>query len=158
MLIIIIVCFLGQMLISIINKGSLTYGVYNLGDITRKNICLIYLTTIFGIAFWTIISRVLFSVLGRSRLINYTGKHTYAIMLNHLGALFLIQGVIALLSRADIAFKTFDLNGYKSWVYYMYVPYYQIRLLYVIGSIAIVLLGCYSFDKVTCKIKKLVGR
>ncbi|MGN0479275.1 MAG: hypothetical protein ACI4GO_07560, partial [Hominenteromicrobium sp.] len=74
--------------------------------------------------------------------------HTYSVMMHHLFAIFLIQSAAALVSRLTGLLSTFDLDGYKSWVYYLYVPQEPIRLFYAAASIAMVLAGSYLFEKV----------
>lgn len=101
-----------------------------------------YVTAVTGIAFWLRISRILTPALSKSRVWDYFGRNTYAVMMHQLLALLLIKSVFALCSRAFGCFADFDWNAYLTDVYYVYLPggLTQFKMLYVAAGIALPLL------------------
>lgn len=134
--------------------GPLSYGIYNMSDI---HTCLpaVYLNTFLGIAFWLRIADILSSLLYNSTLIQYISQHTFDIMMHHLFGIFLIQSVIAFIASYTSLCATFDFAGYRTWVYYLYVPFKGYKPLIAIAAIAISLFIAYIKDTIVKQIKHL---
>ena len=70
----------------------------------------------------------------------YIGKHTFAIMMHHLFAVFLIQGFVGIMYLKFGFFPTFDILKYKTQVYYVFNKNIAVPLFLAIGAISLVLL------------------
>ena len=74
---------------------------------------------IVGILFWYEISHHLSHLTDENGLIIFISKHTFAIMINHLFVIFLIQGFILLLQKI-IGNIQFNIDAYKSQEYFIF--------------------------------------
>lgn len=127
-------------------RGILHYTIgwcsiawYNLSDI-NESFFVLALSAGIGIMFWLRIAKILTPLIEENSYIIYMGKHTFAIMMHHLFALFVIQGLIGIIHLKFGLFPTFDLSVYKTHVYYVFSKNVAIPLFLTIGTIFLILL------------------
>ncbi len=75
-----------------------------------------------GIALWIRIAALLEPVIGRSRWINLIADSTYSIMMNQFMGFMIVKTVFALLSKVHPAYADFNWTGYKTDIWWYYVP------------------------------------
>lgn len=78
------------------------------------------------------------------------------IMVHYLFALFLIQYALYKVNQSTGFMTTFDNELFKNSVYYKYAPIEQVRLLYSIGTMTIVLIGVRIKDYFMGLVKHIV--
>lgn len=80
-----------------------------------------YAGIVLGIAFWLRICRILSPALSRNPLVLEIGRHTYDIMIHHLGAFFLLKLLFFGLWRMGWC-PAFDAEAFATNFLYFYVP------------------------------------
>jgi len=115
------------------------------------NIVLPYVTTITGIALWLRVSSLISNMWKTGKgwsIVEYLGKNTFSVCLFHLSVFLAINGI---LDKAGVT--GFDSERYMYDIYYVYEGWGNwFKLVYAIAGIAIVLVGCWCFDRIKEKI------
>lgn len=115
-----------------------------------------FITAATGILLWLRVSKLCALWLDRhgdnilSRIVNYTGEHTYSLMLHHLIVFMGIKEVIYILYKFGVAFaKNFDAELYHSDIYYNYLPFGNeyFNILYLIVIMGTILLLQKTLDR-----------
>lgn len=90
-----------------------------------------------GILFWLRIARILEPVIGKNKCINLVADNTYSIMINHLSFFMIIKTIFALICKYTTYCHQFDMQRYKSDIWYFYLPngIFQIGIIYLIAGI-----------------------
>lgn len=103
-----------------------------------------------GIFFWLRISKILVPSLKNSSVVNYISKNTYHIMIHHLFGFFILNSIWFVSSKILTFINGFNIEQYKSNIYYLYLPkdLIQFRLLYVVFGIGISLLINFIINKI----------
>lgn len=141
--------------------GSIAW--YELGDINEPYFIMI-ISALLGILFWLRIARIISNGLSRNSLMIYLGKHTYSVMLNHLFVGFIFQTILGILHIRYKLFNNFDLNLYKTNVYYVFDNRTASTLMFTM-SIILTILGVEKIKDTikgkirrTIRVKKLLSR
>jgi len=114
----------------------------------------IYAISFCAILFWVRVSKVLSPVIKKSRSLQYVADHTFDIMVHHFVGLMLIKAALQ-----DCA--GFDLNAYKTDIWYTYYPINEelIDWLYIIITIVIALIVGFTsrliYGKIMLRIKNV---
>lgn len=126
-------------------------GIYSMNG-TYLNYFAVIAFSILGILFWKNISYLISKVISEKSWIIYLGNNTYSVMMNHLFVIFVIQGFLFVVLKIIGKQLTFDIEKYKSSIYWVYRNGETYS--FIIGILAIVIiLGIdYIIDK--SKIKK----
>lgn len=103
-----------------------------------------YITAMTGIAFWLRISRILAPILKNCRMILYLGQNTWSVMMHHIFFIFIMKAGVMHLERW---FSPFDAESYKTYIWYMPLPFPQFKLIYAAGGIGGSLLFKYIREK-----------
>ena len=91
-----------------------------------------------GIAFWMRIATVLQPVIGNSKWINLLAENTYSIMMNQFLGFMLVKVIFALFCKYNLGFFDFDLNSFKTNIWYYYIPrnsHYSLTIYVVVGIV-----------------------
>lgn len=122
------------------------------------------ISALLGILFWLRIARIISNGLSRNSLMIYLGKHTYSVMLNHLFVGFIFQTILGILHIRYKLFNNFDLNLYKTNVYYVFDNRTASTLMFTM-SIILTILGVEKIKDTikgkirrTIRVKKLLSR
>lgn len=128
---------LGISLALALSGWRVVYAVSDCRDLTGY--LLPYLTGFLGIAFWLRVCRILAPAFEHSRLVQYAGRNTFAIMMHHMMVFLIIKTGYAFLAKQYGMFADFSFESYKTDFYYCYLPYglLQFRMLYLILAIAL---------------------
>lgn len=148
-----IMLFLMSIVIIYIFGGTKTYTpswCNNFDNIFRP-----FIVGILGILFWLRISKILVPALKNSRLVNYISRNTYSIMIHHLFGFFVLNTLWFTLSKIFSFIDHFNVNMYKNYIYYIYLPknLIQFRILYVIFGIGVSLIIAFTTSKLKLLIK-----
>lgn len=106
-----------------------------------------YLTVITGIAFWLRISRILKEVPAVSKGLVTIGRNTYAVMMHHIMAFFLVKTVFYVIHLLTPLCGDFDTALYFSDVNFLYLPKEAevVKWLYLAAGIGIPLVvACWQ--------------
>lgn len=89
-----------------------------------------------GIAFWLRVAKLLEPVIGRSR-INLIADNSYSIMINQFMGFMAVKAVYALIHNFTSCFADFDLQRYKTDIWYFYLPreISQTKIIYLVSGI-----------------------
>ncbi len=126
-----------------------------------------FITTLIGIALWLRVAKILaklfvegravkdkttatdssprYGVIGR--IINVTGAHTFDIMMHHLAVFMIIKSIFAFMAERTSVLSGFDMEAYKSDLYYVYAPGTPAlsKCVYLLlGLIIPILIGCMT--------------
>jgi fucose 4-O-acetylase-like acetyltransferase len=77
---------------------------------------------ILGIGVWMRIATILEPVLGRNKYVNLIADNTYSIMINQFAGFMVVKGVYAVISRFTPYMNDFDMNAFRSDIWYCYLP------------------------------------
>lgn len=112
----------------------------------------IYGIIFLSILFWTRIARILTPVYEKSRILEYIGSHTFAIMLHQFTALMLIKAALS-------SIPGFDMTAYKTDIWYLpFIGSESISAMpYIIITIVITLIVEFTSNKIYAKIKKILN-
>lgn len=75
-----------------------------------------------GIALWIRIAAILEPVIGRSKWINLIADNSYSIMMNQFLGFMIVKTIYAIISLFYTGFADFDWTGYKTNIWWYYVP------------------------------------
>lgn len=116
-----------------------------------------YLTVITGIAFWLRVSRILKEVPSISEGLVTIGRNTYAVMMHHIMAFFLVKTVFYAIYLLTPLCGDFDTVMYFSDVNYLYLPKgaEAVKWLYLAAGIGIPLVAACWQERVKKIIKKV---
>lgn len=123
-----IVCYYGKML---------SYTPSWCADFTEGPLIPI-INGFLGIAFWMRIVTILEPVIGRSKWVNMVADNTYSIMINQFLGYMIVKTIYAWASKVYSGFSDFDWVGYKTniWWYYMPKELEYTLIIYVVFGIA----------------------
>ncbi len=79
-----------------------------------------YVTIVSGIAFWLRIAKVTEPVFGKSRVVQYLGRNTYAVMMHHVMAFMLVKIVLASVAAHTGFCADFDFAQFYTNIDYFY--------------------------------------
>ncbi|MBR1641486.1 MAG: acyltransferase family protein [Butyrivibrio sp.] len=107
-----------------------------------------FLAGIVGIAIWFRIATMLEPVLGKKRSVNILADNAYSIMINQFAGFMIVKTVYALISKYTMLFQDFEMDAYKSTIWYCYLPrgMKQLGVFYLIMGIAFPLLVQYIIN------------
>lgn len=90
-----------------------------------------------GILFWLRIARILEPVIGKNKYINLIANNTYSIMINHFVFFMIIKTVFAFIYKYTSYCSNFDMQRYKSDIWYFYLPkgMSQTGIIYLVSGI-----------------------
>ena len=90
------------------------------------------------IALWMRIATILEPVIGRSRWINLIADNSYSIMMNQFLGFMVVKTIYAVISIFYVGFADFDWRGYKTNIWWYYIPkgLEYALIIYVIVAIA----------------------
>lgn len=115
------ICLVLQLILLFTHKGesiSIIYSaVYPFGALTT----ILYAAN--GIAFWLRISKILEPFLKTNKLVLYIGNHTFEIMMHHAFFIKIYNGLLGFLSLNFHIFNDFNLEKYRSEIWYIFLPY-----------------------------------
>lgn len=117
-----------------------------------------------GIAFWLRVSKLLEPVIGRNKYINLIADNTYSIMINQFAGFMIVKTIFALINKYTPYCSNFNWEGYKTDIWYYYVPHgiYQMHILYLVAGIAFPIMFQLilnkAWDYFKCKYRKLVRK
>lgn len=102
-----------------------------------NNAKIVFIEGFLGIFFWFRICRILEPVLGKSKTLNSIADNTFSIMINHLMGFMVIKTFFALCYKYLGLFSHFNVEAYKTEVYYIYkfANLHQTQIFYVIFAI-----------------------
>ena len=129
--------------------GNLNYDMHDFSGFPKNWLFIPLIASIIGILFYTRIARILSKPLGQNKVINYISNHTYAIMMNHLFILFLLDFLLYEINLNIISIPYFDSNHFQiGWFYIYEIPNYKflLQLGYTVLSITGSLLIQYIYD------------
>lgn len=117
-----------------------------MGGFSTNNLFLPLITSITGIAFWLKISKALAPVLGSSKLVNFISDNTFFIMMHHLTAKALFNGLLILGKKLGIAsFASVDAAQFKASAWYTFGSPVWVKLLCFVFTLAVTLAVCKLF-------------
>ena len=132
---------------------SIDFGGSELTGFHSDNYFLPLITSLTGISFWLVISKLLVPVLKYNRICNYISNHTFGIMTHHVAFMAAFNWFLAGLAKF-VVIENLDIQQIKSWSWYRYEPIQQFRILYflvgIVGAIAV----CWGVDKIKCGLFK----
>ncbi len=104
-----------------------------------------FLVGILGIAFWLRVAKILTPITARNKYIDLIADNTYVIMINHLLGFMILKTIYACIHKYTSFAVGFDMNLYKSNIWYFYIPHNlnQFLILYLLFGIAFSL--CMAF-------------
>lgn len=88
----------------------------------KENAFMPLIVGILGIAVWVRIAGILEPVLGKNRLVNLIADNTYSIMINQFMGFMIVKGVYAMICRFTPYLQDFDMNAFRSDIWYCYLP------------------------------------
>lgn len=108
-------------------------------DSFTDNIFMPFIVGIIGIAFWFRIGRILTPALINSKWIKVITDNSYSIMANQILGFMFVKGIFALLAVYTPLCNNFDMNEFKTNIWYFYHPrgIFQWGILYVLSGIVI---------------------
>lgn len=108
----------------------------------NNHIILPYIESILGIAFWLRISKILENYTKKSKLINSIANNSYAIMAYQFIGFFSVKLFFAILSKYTVYFSNFNVNAFKTDIWYYYLPMgiSQWLIIYLVAGIFIPIL------------------
>lgn len=80
-----------------------------------------YLTVMTGIAFWLRVAKIIKGMPYLARKMVYIGRNTYAIMMHHILAFFMVKSVFYLLYRLTPLCQAFDEEMYRNEINFVYL-------------------------------------
>lgn len=83
---------------------------------------MIFVIGFLGIAFWTRLCKILVPSLKDSKIINWIGSNTFAIMMHHLAGFLILNCCVAVFASTFHIANGFDFVEFKSNIYYQYLP------------------------------------
>ncbi|MCR5249866.1 MAG: acyltransferase family protein [Lachnospiraceae bacterium] len=93
-----------------------------------------------GVAFWLRVARILEPGLGKDRVLNAVADHSYSIMIHQFMGFMFVKTLYALAAKYTGHFADFDMERYKTDLWYYYtperLPYYSL-ILYLIAGVAL---------------------
>ena len=137
--------------------GKCDYEVWNC-DFHGYSWFVVYLQTAIGILFWLIFSKTITPAIKDNGLMVKIGKHTREVMCHHLFAVFLIQGIIYKIYQLLNIKSSFDIEAYKSKLYYVFEPWKGFNLVLTVFSIGLVLLMVNSRERMVVWFKNATKR
>ena len=92
-----------------------------------------------AIAFWLRIAKILAPVIGKSRWVNAIADNTYAIMLHQFAGFMLVKAVFALISTLTPLCSEFNMELFKTDLWYYFVPkgLSQLKIIYLAAGIIV---------------------
>ncbi|MCQ2957978.1 MAG: acyltransferase [Candidatus Gastranaerophilales bacterium] len=141
----------------IYDKGGMPFFVPAWCNNFTANPILPFIVGFLGVAFWLRIAKILEPAIGKSKSVNAIANNTYSIMINHLSGFFILNACFAFISKYTAHFQNFDMNKYKTDVFYNYLPggLDQMLILYLITGIVFSIIVQFILDKISVKLKKL---
>lgn len=111
---------------------------------------------VLGIALWMRIATIIEPIVGKSKWINLIADNTYSIMMNQFLGFMIVKTIYALVSKMNLGFSDFDLNNYKTNIWYYYQPkgLKHTLIIYVVVGIAFSIVVQKIIDVVRNKIRK----
>lgn len=117
-----------------------------MGGFSTSNLLLPLITSVTGIAFWLKISKSLAPVLGSSKLLNFISENTFFIMIHHLTAKALFNGLLILGKKLGIAsLASVDAERFKASAWYIFGDNAWIRVLCFLFTLTVTLVACKLF-------------
>lgn len=134
------IIFIIEYVLIYVYGNPIAYSVLGMQFPTEyENIVIPFFIGILGIAFWLRVSKILEASLGKSKAVNLIADSSFSIMANQfLGFMFIKTGFF-MISNVTPFFQDFDVNAFKTNLYYYYYPdnIVQTGLLYVWGGVVI---------------------
>lgn len=123
-----------------------------------QNYFLPFITSVTGTLFWLKISKVLVSVLGENRLVNYISDNTFFIMTNHLLFKSLFTGVLILGKKASIpCLSGIDVSEFKASAWYVYADFAWSRAAAFLFTLVATVLACKIYTFMKFKLQNIIS-
>lgn len=119
-----------------VRRGWASIAMYSFSDIEEGYFVIIF-SAMIGILFWYRIAHCLATMIDKDGLIIYVSRHTFSIMINHLFAVFLIQGIVLMIQKVMKNFQ-FNIDAYKSQEYFVFSKNPVVPILLAISAISII--------------------
>lgn len=118
-----------------------------------------YVTSVSGIAFWLRIAKITAPFVKDSRVVNYLGQNTYAVMMHHVMAFMLIKAVIAGIVVYTGLCADFDFAQFYTNIDYFYLVRgtEQFKMVYLAVGVAVPLGLQYGLSRGRSRIRKHFG-
>lgn len=117
-----------------------------MGGFSTNNLLLPLITSVTGITFWLKISKSLAPVLGGSKLVNFISDNTFFIMIHHLTAKALFNGLLILGKKLGIAsLASVDAERFQTSAWYTFGDTVWGKLLCFVFTLAVTLAACKLF-------------
>lgn len=110
-----------QLLISILCGGRLAFSAVWVSSFVSGPV-VPYLTILTGIAFWLRIARIIQTMPYLSRKLVYIGRNTYAIMMHHIMAFFVVKCVFYLIHMLTPLCAEFDTEMFFTEINFVFLP------------------------------------
>lgn len=112
---------MGMQLLITIYSGGLAFSAVWLTSFANGP-AIPYVTMITGIAFWLRVARIMKDIPYISSKMIYIGRNTYAVMMHHIFAFFLVKTVFYAFHRLTGLCAEFDVSMYFSEINFVYLP------------------------------------
>ncbi len=116
------IVFAVQLLLITKYGEPLTYLMAWCTNLRKATIITPYITAMTGIAFWLRVSRILTPILKESKAVLLIADNTFSIMIHHMAGFMVLKTIFAAAHRLFHLFPDFDMDAYKSSVWYSYCP------------------------------------
>ncbi len=126
----------------------------------EPNIVMIYITGFIGIAFWLRIARILLPIISENKYIALIADNSFSIMVNQFAGFMLVKGIFAWISVYTQYCKDFDMEKFKSDIWYYYLPkgLDQWLIVYSIAGIVIPILIQMCIKKSKEKVEIIISK
>jgi len=111
-----------------------------------------YIVGFLGIAFWLRIARILEPSIGKSRTVQLIADNTFSIMIHQFLGFMIVKMFFAMLQNQTL-FADFDINGFKTDIWYYYIPggMSQMLIVYLFSGLFVPILIQRLIDCIKCR-------
>lgn len=112
-----------------------------------------YIVSFAGIAFWLRVSNIMLPIIKNNKYIKLVCDNAYSIMINQFTGFMVIKTVWAFISKYTSYCTDFDMEKYRSDIWYYYYPNYHFQIFYIVAGLVIPIVMQMFIDKVKVLIK-----
>lgn len=142
-----------DILIILFNGHASMYSIVIMDEEYFENPFLPFLVGILGVAFALRASRILNTVIGKSKYLNILADNTFPIMMNHIFGFFVLKCIFFAATKVLPMLPEFPVEEFKNNLFYMYLPRGRgFPLLYVFFGMIIPIF----MQKIVVSVKKLI--
>ena len=114
---------------------------------------ILYIAAMDGIIFWLLIADLLVTCLTNNKIIHYISENIWTIMMHHITSFWILNSLLKVIDE-NICSINFMPQEYYLNQYYMFLPFEQMKVLYVLAGIAGPLGLKYLYEKTRSWVKK----